>query len=131
MTLRTTLAALALAMAVLAAPAHAGTEGETATSIYGLTLGAGLIARTGKTIRAHNLRRLTPASSWIEDKRALRAPVIDHPPRYTHWIKYRSPYALARRTIRIHVHVEAPPIDLYLPTCRFLADCPCRFLAGC
>jgi hypothetical protein len=120
-----------LFMAAVAGTAQADTS-DTATSTHGLTMGTGALKRAGDAIRANHARTIHYTETWLTEHRFLQTQSVHYARTGGAWVTYRSPYA---RVPRLHsvapglYTLRAPlPYDF---TCRFLADCPCRYLAGC
>lgn len=122
--------AAALAVMAIAGP-HNGPAfaEETVSTTHGLTLATAGTRRAGHTIRANNLRTVSYTQTWLQSGRYLRTrPVGFSQPRGVWW---PTPYYRGGLFYIGSGLYTRRPHPRYDYACRFLADCPCRFLAGC
>ncbi len=131
MKLTTLFILLGIAAAMFAGAAQAD-DTDTYTSTHGLTFGVGTLKRTGDAIRAEHVRTVGGSGTWLREPRYLETPTAYSIMVTPRWVPYRSPYARRTRPSPAapvpYVHVVPFRHEF---ACRYLADCPCRYLAGC
>ncbi len=83
-------------------------------------------------IRAIHGRTVETMEAWLAERRGRQTPGTRHSRSNGTWAPYRSPYAHKARTVYFDPGFYA--LGTPYPhefSCRFTADCPCRYLAGC
>ena len=125
-------ATLLLAAAALT-PASADTS-DSITSTQSLTITAGTTRLAGNAMRTRHSRTVHYTETFLRERRYLQTPTVVHTRRFSGWVPYRTAssyyYGARLQYIGSGLYTLRPNYR-YDYSCRFVADCPCRFLAGC
>ena len=126
------LMAMGLAILLVATgPSHAADTDE-AEATHGLFIGVSTVQTNRLSIRATHSRTVQYAETWLRERRYLRTPTIVAARTYPGWVPYRAtPYRGGYLQYLGSGLYTIVPRARYDFSCRYLANCPCRFLSGC